>query len=147
MPNLTKYEFTYILDPLVDEAAAEQSLEKFAQLVQDQGGEVLNRENWGRKRLAYEIRHKTEGVYGFIRMNASPAVVAELNRVLRFDEQVLRTLIVVDEDWEARNQEAARRAKPAVQAPAEPTPAEPVPAEPAPTEPAAADAAPPEPAS
>jgi small subunit ribosomal protein S6 len=136
VPNLTKYEFTYILDPLVDEAAAEQSLEKYAQLVQDQGGEVLTRENWGRKRLAYEIRHKTEGVYGFIRMKASPAVVAELNRVLRFDEQVLRTLIVVDEDWEARNQEAARRGKP-VEAPApEPAAADAAAAEPAPAEPA-----------
>jgi small subunit ribosomal protein S6 len=120
VPKLTKYEFTYILDPLVDEAAAEKNLERYAQVIQDQGGEVLDRENWGRKRLAYEIRHKTEGVYGFIRMKASPAVIAELNRVLRFDEQILRTLIVVDEEWEARNQAAARQPKSAEPAPATP---------------------------
>lgn len=120
MPKLTKYEFTYILDPLVDDATTEQSLEKYSQVIQDQGGEVLVRENWGRKRLAYEIRHKTEGVYGFIRMHASPAVIAELNRILRFDEQILRTLIVVDEEWEARNQAAARKPRQAEAAPATP---------------------------
>jgi small subunit ribosomal protein S6 len=120
VPKSIKYEFTYIIDPLVDDATAEQSLEKYAQVIQDQGGEVLDRENWGRKRLAYEIRHKTEGVYGFIRMKASPSVIAELNRVLRFDEQILRTLIVVDEEWEARNQAAARKPKGAEPAPATP---------------------------
>ena len=110
VPKLTKYEFTWILDPLVDDAAVTTSMEKYAKSVRDQGGEVTLQENWGRKKLAFEVHKKTEGVYVFMRMKATPAIVAELNRVLRFDEQVLRTLIVQDEEWEARNQEAAKQA-------------------------------------
>ena len=110
MPKLSKYEFTWILDPLVDDQAVVQSYEKYAKVIRDQGGEVTMHEIWGRKKLAYEITHKTEGTYVFLRMRATPAIVAELNRVLRFDEHVLRTLVVLDEEWEARNLEAAKRA-------------------------------------
>lgn len=110
MPKLTKYEFTWILDPLLDDAAVAASIEKYAKSVRDQGGEVTLQENWGRKKLAFEMLKKTEGIYAFMRMQATPAIVAELNRILRFDEQVLRTLIVLDEEWEARNLEAAKQA-------------------------------------
>jgi small subunit ribosomal protein S6 len=120
VPKHTKYEFTLILDPLLDDAAVAASLEKYAKIVRDQGGEIAHQEIWGRKRLAYEIRHKVEGSYAFLRMQATPAVVSELNRVLHFDEGVLRSLIVVDEEWEARNLEAAKLAgaKPEAAAPA-----------------------------
>ncbi len=110
VPKHTKYEFTMILDPLLEEAAVAASLEKYGKLIRDQGGEITHQENMGRKRLAYLIRHKIEGSYVFLRLQATPAVVAELNRVLHFDESVLRFLIVVDEEWEARNLEAAKRA-------------------------------------
>jgi len=110
VPKLTKYEFTWILDPLLDDAAVTASIEKYAKSVRDQGGEVTLQENWGRKKLAFEMLKKTEGIYAFMRMRATPAIVAELNRILRFDEQVLRTLIVLDEEWEARNLEAAKQA-------------------------------------
>ena len=110
MPKLTKYEFTWILEPLLDEASVTASLEKYAKIVRDQGGEVTAQENWGRKKLAYEIHHKTDGHYLFLRLQATPAIISELNRILRFDEPVLRTLIVQDEEWEAKNLEAAKRA-------------------------------------
>ena len=120
MPKLTKYEFTWILDPLLDDAAVGASMEKYAKSVRAQGGEVTLQENWGRKKLAFEVHKKTEGIYVFMRMQATPAIVAELNRILRFDEQVLRTLIVLDEEWDARNLEAAKRA--GVKAAEQPTP-------------------------
>ena len=110
MPKLTKYEFTWIVEPLLDDASVGASLEKYAKVVRDQGGEVTAQENWGRKKLAYEIDHKTDGHYLFMRLQATPAIISELNRILRFDEQVLRTLIVQDEEWEAKNLEAAKRA-------------------------------------
>ncbi len=110
MPKLTKYEFTWILEAQLDETNVGASLEKYAKIVRDQGGEVMTQENWGRKKLAYEIDDKTDGHYLFLRLQATPAIISELNRILRFDEQVLRTLIVQDEEWEAKNLEAAKRA-------------------------------------
>ena len=117
---MTKYEFVYILDSMLDDAAVARSLEKYAKLIRDQGGEVTHQENWGRKKLAYEIRHKNEGTYLFLRMQATKVVVAELYRVLRFDEDVLRTLIVRDEQWAERN--AAARPAEAEQPPMPPAP-------------------------
>jgi len=117
---VTKYEFVYILDPTLDDAAVARSQEKYAKLIRDQGGEVTHQEAWGRKKLAYEIQHKTEGSYLFLRMHATTAIVSELYRALRFDETVLRTLIVRDEDWTARN----AAARPAEEHRAEPAAAE-----------------------
>jgi small subunit ribosomal protein S6 len=122
VPKLIKYEFTAILDPLLDDAAVAASMEKYAKSIRDQGGEVTLQENWGRKKLAFEMHKKTEGIYVFMRMKATPAIVAEVNRILRFDEQVLRTLIVLDEEWEARNQEAAKQAGAKAAEPAAPAP-------------------------
>jgi small subunit ribosomal protein S6 len=119
---MTKYEFVYILDPSLDEAAAGANFEKYMRLVKDQGGEVAHQESWGRKKLAYEIDKKNEGSYFYARLMATAAVVSELNRQLRYDEQVMRTLIVRDEDWAARNEAAGRRSGPRQKAPA-PAPA------------------------
>jgi small subunit ribosomal protein S6 len=106
---VTKYEFIYIVDPTQDESAVNASLEKYVKLIGDQGGEVTHQESWGRKKLAHEIRHKNEGTYLYVRMKATASIVADLNRALRFDEAVLRTLIVVDEEWGARNEAASRK--------------------------------------
>ena len=114
---MTKYEFVSIFDPSLDEAAATANFDKYLKLVQDQGGEVTYKESWGRKKLAYEIDKKTEGSYFYARLTASTAAVAELNRQLRYDEQVMRTLVVRDEDWAARNEAAGRRASKRTQAP------------------------------
>lgn len=106
---MTKYEFVCILDPSLDEATASASFEKYTQLLKEQGGTVTFQEGWGRKKLAYEINKKTEGTYFYVRFTAEVAAVAELNRQLRYDEQVLRTLVVRDEEWAARNEAASRR--------------------------------------
>lgn len=106
---MTKYEFVYILDPTLDEASANGNFEKYMRLVKDQGGDVTHQEGWGRKKLAYEIDKKSEGTYFYARLTATAAVVSELNRQLRYDENVLRTLIVRDEDWAGRNEAASRR--------------------------------------
>jgi small subunit ribosomal protein S6 len=105
-----KYEFTYILDPSVDDARATESLERYIKIVGDNGGEVTRQENWGRRRFAYDIDKKTEGTYIFIKMRCDTKAIDELHRALRFDEKVLRSLIVLDDDAEARNAAAARHA-------------------------------------
>ncbi len=106
---MRKYEFVFILDPTLDDAAVAEGLEKYCNLIREQGGEISQQENWGRRKFAYDIRHKSEGSYCYIRFRSEKKVVDEINRVLRFDERVLRTLIVLDDDAEARNAEAQRR--------------------------------------
>lgn len=120
---MTKYEFVCILDPSLDEATATANFEKYVRLVKDQGGSITFQESWGRKKLAYEINKKTEGTYFYVRLTASAAAVAELNRQLRYDEQVLRTLVVRDEEWAARNEAASRRRHASKSHAAEPAPA------------------------
>ena len=107
---MTKYEFIYILDASLDEAGANANFDKYMKLVKDEGGEVTSHEGWGRKKLAYEIDKKTDGIYFYARITATAEVMAELGRQLRYDEQVLRTLVVRDEDWAARNEATSRRA-------------------------------------
>ena len=121
--RVRKYEFVSILEPNIDDAAAAEHLERYAKLVREHGGEVTQQENWGRRKFAYEIQHKTEGSYLYVRFRGTNKVVDELNRVVRFDEKVLRTLIVLDEEAEMRNA-AARRAPAAPAAPGAP-PSEP----------------------
>ena len=106
---MTKYEFVYILDPSLDEAAANANFDKYMKLVKEQGGEVTHQESWGRKKLAYEIDKKTEGTYFYARFKADRTALTEVNRQLRYDEDVMRTLIVCDEEWAARNEAAASR--------------------------------------
>ena len=113
---MRKYEFIYILDPTLDDAAVAESLERYTKLIRDQGGEIVAQEVWGRRKFSYEIRHKTEGSYVYVRLRATSKAVDEINRVLRFDERILRSLIVLDEEAEVRNEEARRRAQPALAA-------------------------------
>ena len=108
--TVRKYEFTWILGPTVDEEAAAANLEKYVKTIQGKEGEVTRKEVLGRRRFAYEIDKKQERTYLFVKMSCSTETLAELNRMLKFDEDVLRKLIVLDEDWERRNEEAARRA-------------------------------------
>jgi small subunit ribosomal protein S6 len=107
--RVRKYEFVYITDPSLDDAAVAESMEKYVKVIRDQGGEIGSHEVWGRRKFSYEIQKKTEGSYVYVRFLANNKIIDELNRVLRFDEKVLRTLIVLDEEAEARNAAAARR--------------------------------------
>jgi small subunit ribosomal protein S6 len=84
-------------------------MEKYVRLIRDQGGEIVSHEVWGRRKFSYEINKKTEGSYVYVRFRANNKIIDELNRVLRFDENVLRTLIVLDEEAEARNAAARRQ--------------------------------------
>ena len=87
--RVRKYEFVFILDSTLDDAAVAEGLEKYSNLIRQQGGEVTQQENWGRRKFAYDIRHKSEGSYCYVRFRGDKKIVDEINRVLRFDERVL----------------------------------------------------------
>jgi small subunit ribosomal protein S6 len=88
------YEMMIILDPGLEEATVQPSLEQFLTVVKTGGGSVDKVDVWGRRRLAYEIDKRTEGIYAVIDMMAVPDSVAELDRQLSLNEAVLRTKVM-----------------------------------------------------
>ena len=92
------YELMVIFDPEVEDRAVEPSLSKFLEIVTNAGGTIDNLDIWGRRRLAYEIQKKSEGIYAVVNFTASPETAAELDRVLNLNESVMRTKIIRPED-------------------------------------------------
>jgi small subunit ribosomal protein S6 len=88
------YEVMVILDPDLEEKTVAPSLETFLNVVRADGGEVLKVDIWGRRRMAYELNKKADGIYAVLEMNATPAAVAELDRQLSLNEAVMRTKVL-----------------------------------------------------
>jgi len=88
------YELMVILDPSVEERTVAPSLDKFLNVIRNGGGTVDKVDIWGRRRLAYEINKKTEGIYAVINLNAKAEDVIELDRQLRLSEAVMRTKVL-----------------------------------------------------
>ncbi len=99
MPSNREYEFVYIVAPTATDEDVEALQTQVAELVKEFGGTVENTDVWGRRKLAYEIGHFTEGIYVVQRLDGPGEMIGELGRRLRVRDQVLRHLIVrVDED-------------------------------------------------
>jgi small subunit ribosomal protein S6 len=93
--TLREYETVFILDPTLEENKVNEEVERASGVIRDQGGTVGEVERWGRRRLAYEIGKRRDGVYTLIRYHAEGPTVKELERRLRLNETVLRVLTVV----------------------------------------------------
>ena len=91
---MRKYEMMIILDPSLEERTVQPSLDQFLTVVTSAGGTVEKVDVWGRRRLAYEIEKKSEGIYTVIELVAEPDTVKELDRQLNLNEAVLRTKIL-----------------------------------------------------
>jgi small subunit ribosomal protein S6 len=83
-----------ILDPDLEERTVAPSLDAYLNLVRQDGGSVEKVDVWGRRRFAYEVRKKTEGIYAVVELKAEPATVKELDRQLGLNESVLRTKVL-----------------------------------------------------
>jgi small subunit ribosomal protein S6 len=91
--SVRNYELMIILDPDLEERTIAPSLDRFLTVVTNSGGTVKT-EIWGRRRMAYEINKKPEGIYAIIDIQAEPAAVQELDRQLNLNESVLRTKLM-----------------------------------------------------
>ena len=92
-----KYEVLYIIDPAQGEEGIAALVEKFKAMVEAEGT-LSNVDEWGKRRLAYEIDDKTEGYYVLMNMETNPAFPAELERVMKITEGVMRVLTTVVEE-------------------------------------------------
>ncbi len=88
------YELMVILDSDLEERTVQPSLETYLNLVTQDGGSVESVDVWGRRRLAYEIDKKNEGIYAVVKLSAEPATVKELDRQLGLNESVIRTKVM-----------------------------------------------------
>ncbi|MBC9732408.1 30S ribosomal protein S6 [Nocardioides marmotae] len=88
------YEVMVILDPSLDERTIAPSLDKYLNVIRNDGGAVESVDVWGRRRLAYEVKKNAEGIYAVISLNAEPATVKEFDRQLTLNESILRTKVI-----------------------------------------------------
>lgn len=96
---MNKYELIYIIDTGLEETARKELVDRVSALITDNGGEIDKvDETWGKRRLAYVIDHKTEGWYVLVNFKGSAELPREIERNLGINENVLRSLIVKQED-------------------------------------------------
>ena len=145
-----QYELMVILDPEIDERTVAPSLDKFLNVIRNDGGSIDKVDVWGRRRLAYEINKKAEGIYAVVNFTATSEATVELDRQLSLSEAVMRTKVLRAEEGfaqvaaakKASDEKAARKAaapsKAAPEAKVAPATTD---AKPAAAAPAAADAA------
>ncbi|MBC7592117.1 MAG: 30S ribosomal protein S6 [Salinibacterium sp.] len=93
-----QYELMVILDPEIDERTVAPSLDKFLNVIRADGGTIDNVDIWGRRRLAYEINKKTEGIYAVVKLTANSSATVELDRQLKLSEAVMRTKVLRAEE-------------------------------------------------
>lgn len=88
------YEVMVILDPTLDERTVQPTLDTFLNVIRTSGGNVEKVEVWGKRRLSFEIKKHTEGIYAVLDVNSEPDAVKELDRQLGLQESVLRTKVL-----------------------------------------------------
>ena len=91
---MNQYETVFILNPVLSDEQAKETVAKFKTLLTDNGAEILNEEAWGLKKLAYQIQKKTSGFYNLIEFKAEPALIDKLEVAYRRDEKVIRFMTV-----------------------------------------------------
>ena len=122
-----QYELMVILTPELDERQVAPNLDKFLKVITNDGGSIEKVDVWGKRRLAYEIQKKNEGIYAVVNFTATSEATQELDRQLKLSELVMRTKVLRAEEAiamvaaeaersaEKAARKAARPAKPAKQ--------------------------------
>jgi small subunit ribosomal protein S6 len=88
--TVNDYEILLMLDPEAPEERQNEIIARTRELIEKGGGNWLSHDSWGRRRLAYEIEHKTDGVYHLLQFDAPPAALDEVTRVLKITDGVMR---------------------------------------------------------
>jgi small subunit ribosomal protein S6 len=89
------YETTVVFDPGLEEARINEEVDRLSQAIAQAGGEVLDVQRWGKRKLAYMIRKRRDGAYVHLKHKSPPGHIAEMDRRFRLNESVLRHLTVL----------------------------------------------------
>ena len=109
---LNHYEAVFILTPVLSEEQMKEAVEKFRAVITENGGEMVNEENWGLRKLAYPIQKKSTGFYNLFDFKVQPDAIAKLELVFRRDERVIRFLTFkMEKHFEAYSEKRRRTIK------------------------------------
>ncbi|HXT64962.1 MAG TPA: 30S ribosomal protein S6 [Pyrinomonadaceae bacterium] len=118
MAEKRTYEIVFIIDPNAEDAEVMRMTEAVQKIITDQGGSVTKTEMMGKRRLAYEINHKRDGIYVLLEVDGSGKEIAELERRMRVNDRIIRYMTVrVDEDRRRAEKLKSRRARKAERRP------------------------------
>ncbi|MCC2547046.1 30S ribosomal protein S6 [Hymenobacter sp. BT175] len=93
--EVRNYETVFILTPVLNEGQVQETIEKFSQVLKENGADIINTENWGLKKLAYPIQKKNTGYYFLVEFTGSGNIVDVLELAFRRDERIIRFLTTV----------------------------------------------------
>ncbi|MDD4290985.1 MAG: 30S ribosomal protein S6 [Clostridia bacterium] len=91
---MNSYELLFIIDNTLADEAKEELITKFSDVIINEGGTVETVDKWGAKKLAYPINYKTEGFYVLMNFTADPAVPAEVERLMRINDAIIRQMVI-----------------------------------------------------
>lgn len=96
---MTNYEITYIISPAIDKAAKTALVERFDNILKNDGAEIVDSKDWSKRRFAYEIGGFSEGIYHIVNIKAENAdAINEFDRLAKINDGILRHMIVKRED-------------------------------------------------
>ena len=94
---MRKYEIMYIIRPNIEDEAKNALVERFNTILTDNGAELTESKDWGKRRLAYEINDFRDGYYQLVHINAGAPAVDEFSRLAKISEDIIRHIVVKNE--------------------------------------------------
>ena len=107
---MNNYETVFIVTPVLSDAQVKEVADKFQGIITENGGQIVNVENWGLKKLAYPIQKKTTGFYFLVEFEAEGSLINKLETNYRRDERIIRFLTFKQDKYAVEYSEK-RRAK------------------------------------
>jgi small subunit ribosomal protein S6 len=95
---MRKYEIMYIIRPNIEEDAKKALVERFNTILTDNGAELTEAKEWGKRRLAYEINDFRDGYYMLLKVNAESAATQEFDRLAKISEDIIRHMVTKEEE-------------------------------------------------
>lgn len=96
--SVRSYELMYVIKPDLDEEKLNAVLEKYSNIIINDGGEIESTDKWGKRRLAYEIDDYREGIYVLVYFKSEPSAAQEIDRVMKISDEILRFMILSREE-------------------------------------------------
>ncbi len=106
---MNQYETVFILNPVLSDEQIRETVDKFTGYLESRGADIINKENWGLKKLAYPIEKKKSGFYNFIEFKAPGEVIEQYEVEMRRDERIMRFLTVKNDKYAVEWAEKRRK--------------------------------------
>lgn len=102
---MNKYESIIIIDPKLEEKEIKGTIEKYQNIMKEYSNKDVKVDDYGMKKLAYEVKHNSMGYYAGFFFDAEPQNISELERLYRIDDNIIKFMTVVAEEYEHNDEE------------------------------------------